>query len=131
MNTAIVVGAAHGILSVHSPRLLREHGGHIDLTKSWIKLLLKHMGYVKRKGSSAGKVTVAHFEEVKEEYLANVKAKVLMKGINKEMVFNWDQTGLQLVPTGQWTMYEAKAKVIPIANSDDKRQITRSTFLLS
>ena len=124
VNTAIVVGAAHGIVSVHSPSLLREHGGHINLTKSWAKSLLKRMGYVKRKGSNAGKVTVTQFEELKEEFLADVKVEVLMNDIHKEMIFNWDQTGLQLVPTGQWTMHQAKAKVIPIVNSDDKRQIT-------
>ncbi len=47
-----------------------------------------------------------------------------MNKIPPEMVFNWDQTAIQLVPTGQWTMNRAKEKVIPIANSDDKRQIT-------
>lgn len=47
-----------------------------------------------------------------------------MNNIHKQLVFNWDRTGLHLVPTGQWTMNEAKAKVVQIANSDDKRQIT-------
>ena len=41
-----------------------------------------------------------------------------------ELVFNWDQTPLQFVPTGQWTMHKAGDKIIPIANSDDKRQVT-------
>lgn len=82
------------------------------------------MGYVKRKGSNARKVAVAHFEELKEAYPADIKAEVVMNDIHKELVFNWDQTGLHLVPTGQWTMNEAKAKIVPIANSDDKRQIT-------
>ena len=44
-----------------------------------------------------------------------------MNDVHKALVFNWDQTGLQLVPTGEWTMHEAKAKVVPITNSDDKR----------
>ena len=67
---------------------------------------------------------MARFEELKEEFLADVKAKVLMNDIPKELIFNWDQTGLQFVPTGQWTMNRAKEKAIPIASSDDKRQIT-------
>ena len=61
-------------------------------------------GYVKRKGSNAGKVTVPQFEELKEEFLADVEVEIVMNDIHKEMVFNWDQTGLQLVPTGRWTM---------------------------
>ena len=77
VNTAIVVSAAYGIISVREPSLLREHGGHLELTKSWAKSLLKCMGYVKRKGSNAGKVAVARFEELKEEYLADIKAVML------------------------------------------------------
>lgn len=61
---------------------------------------------------------------MKEEYLFDIKAEVFFNDIHKELVINWDQTGLQLVPTGEWTMNEAKAKMVPIANSDDKRQIT-------
>ncbi len=38
----------------------------------------------------------------------------------------WDQTPLQFVPTGQWT----GEKIIPIANSDDKRQVTQDSLLL-
>lgn len=124
VNTAIVLGAAHGIISVRQPSLLREHGGPVELTKSWAKSLLKRMGYVKRRGSNAGKVAVARFEELKEAYLADIKAEMIMNDIHEDLVFNWDQTALQLVPTGEWTMHEAKAKVIPITNSDDKWQIT-------
>ena len=52
------------------------------------------MGYVKRKGSNAGKITMSRFEEVKEEFLADVKAEVLMNGIPPQLVFNWDQTAI-------------------------------------
>lgn len=124
VNTAIVVSAAYGIIASREPSILRENGGHLELTKAWGKTLLKRMGYVKRKGSNAGEVAVARFDELKEEYLADIKAEVLMNDIHKELVFNWDHTGLQLAPTGEWTMHEAKAKVVPIVNSDDKRQIT-------
>ena len=78
------------------------------------------MGYVKRKCSNAGKISVSHFEEVKEEFLADIKAEVVMNERPHELIFNWDQTAIQLVPTGRWTMHRAKEKVIPIANSDDK-----------
>ncbi len=82
------------------------------------------MGYVKRKCSNAGKVSVEHFEERKDEFLSDIKAEVVMNDIPRELMFNWDQTGVKLVPTGEWTIHQAKAKIIPIANSDDKRQIT-------
>jgi len=56
--------------------------------------------------------------------LADIKAEVLMNEVHPHLIFNWDQTVIQFVPTGQWTMHRAKEKVIPIASSDDKRQIT-------
>ena len=47
-----------------------------------------------------------------------------MHDIPIDLAFNWDQTGIKLVPTGEWTMHRAKETVIPIAHLDDERQIT-------
>ena len=80
------------------------------------------MGYMKRKSSNAGKVTLGDFEELKE-FLADVKAEVLMNDILIDLVFNWDQTGIHLVPTGDWTMHQAKEKIVPISHSDDKGKL--------
>ena len=57
-------------------------------------------------------------------FLADIQAEVVMNDIPHDLIFNWDQTGIQPVPTGLWTMHRAKEKVIPIAHSDDKRQVT-------
>ena len=81
------------------------------------------MGYVKRKCSNAGKVSPAHFAEIKEVLLADVQDLVLMNEILDDSIVNWDQTAIQLIPTGDWTMNRAGAKVIPISNCDDKRQL--------
>ena len=124
VNTGIVQVAALGIIGARDPGLLCEHGGHIEISKPWAKSLLKRMGYVKRKGSNAGKVTVSQFKEIQEEFLADIKAEVVMNDIPHDLIFNWDQSGIQLVPTGKWTMNRAGEKVITIAHSDDKRQIT-------
>ena len=73
---------------------------------------------------NAGKVTVARFEELQEEFLADIKAEVLMNDVPPSLILNWDQTAIKLVPTGEWTMHRAKDRVIAIASSGDKRQIT-------
>ena len=65
-----------------------------------------------------------HFEEAREEFLADIKAEVLMHDIPLDLVLNWDQTGIHLVPAGEWTIHQAKDKIIPISHSDEKRQIT-------
>ena len=81
VNTAIIKAAAEGILAAKNPFLLVKHGGHIEITKGWVKSLFNRMGYVKRKGSNAGKITVAQFQEVKEVFLADIQAEVLMNDI--------------------------------------------------
>ena len=111
-----VVPMTMSIVSAKDLSLLHGKGGHLVITSSWAKSLLKRMGYVKRKSSNAGKVALEDFEEF--------LAEVLMNDIPIDLVFNWDQTGIQLIPTGDWTMHQAKDKLVPITHSDDKRQIT-------
>ena len=124
VNTTIVMAAANGIIVAKNPALLAQHGSHIEITKVWAKSIFQRMGYVKRKRSNAGKITVGCFKELQEEFLADIKAEVLMNDVPPPVIFNSDQTALQLVPIGEWTMHQVKEKIIPIASSDDKRQIT-------
>ena len=51
-------------------------------------------------------------------------AKFVMNNIPPDLIINWDQTGLKIVPTGEWTMNLAGEKVISIVGSDDKQEIT-------
>ena len=96
--------------------LLAQHGGHIELTKTWARPLLTRMGYVKRKCSNAGKVAVPHFNQLQADFLADVQAEVVMNEIPLELILNWDQTALHLVPTGQWTMNKSGEIVVAISN---------------
>ena len=124
MNTALVQAAALGITGARDAGLLQEHGERIVIMKAWAKFLLKRMGYVKRKGSNARKITDSQFKEIQREFLADIKAEVVMNDITSDLIFNWDQTGIQLVPTGQWMMNWAGEKVIADTNCDDQWQIT-------
>ena len=73
VNTAIVVGIAQGIVKSHNGNLLTCNGGHLV---PWAKSLLSHMGYVKRRGSTAAKVTVENFQQLREQFLIDIKAVV-------------------------------------------------------
>ena len=88
VNTAIVLAAANGIVAAKNPGLLTSHGGHIEISKGWVKSLFQRMGYVKRKSSNACKVTVACFQEVQEEFLADIKAEVIMNEVHPDLIFN-------------------------------------------
>ena len=124
VTTAIVMGAAKGIVAAKNCSLLKENGGHLEITNTWAKSLLKRMNYVKRKCSNAGKISQSCFTELQDVFLADIKAEVLINDIPSDLIINWDQTSIQLVPTGDWTLNRAGERIIPIHNPDDKRQIT-------
>ena len=85
VNTAIVMAAAEGI-SAKDRSLLLQNGGHIEITQSWAKSLLLRMGYFRRKCSNAGKVSVVQFQELKENFIADIQAEVLMNDIPLEII---------------------------------------------
>ena len=82
---------------------LCEFGGHLTLSKEWGKSVLRHMGFVKRRANTKVKVSVEDFEK-KEIFLADIKATVTMEEIPPDLVLNWDQTGVNIVPTSSWTL---------------------------
>ena len=124
VNTAIVMACAEGIVRSKDSNLLCSNGGHIFLTKDWAKSLLRRMGLVKRRASTKSKVSVENFEELKEQYLLDIKACVEMDEVPDELIINWDQTGIHYVPVSSWTMEKEGSKRVEIAGIDDKRQIT-------
>ncbi|CAH1268946.1 Hypp4042 [Branchiostoma lanceolatum] len=40
--------------------------------------------------------------------------------IPDEMILNWDQTGVNIVPVGSWTLKEEGSKQVPITGLEDK-----------
>ncbi len=52
---------------------------------------------------------------------------VQLRDIPDSLIINLDQTGIQLVPTGAWTMVADGSKRVEIAGLGDKRQVT-ATF---
>ena len=91
ITTAIAMAAATAIVRRTDRNLLSENGGPIDITVNWAKSLLYRMGYVKRRGSTAMKITVANFETIKEQFLSDIQTIVEMENVPMELVFNWDQ----------------------------------------
>ena len=123
VNIAIAIGCAEGIAKSKDSNLLASNGGHIALSKHWGKHLLTCMGYVKRRASTKAKVAVQKFDELKTQFLLDIKVVVEMDEIPPELVINWDQTGIHYVPVASWTMDKGSRRVEIVA-VDDKRQIT-------
>ena len=59
-----------------------DSGIKVQLTSDWAKSLLNRMGYVKRKACSKTKVDVAQFEQLKDEFLLEIKTIVRMDNLN-------------------------------------------------
>ena len=124
INTAITMAAAAAIVKKQDRNLLAENGGHIRITKTWAKSFLQRIGYVKRRGSSTAKMTITDFEAVRDQFLFDIKTIVEMEEIPPGLVFNWDQTGISIVPGSAWTMELKGSRKVEIAGMSDKRQIT-------
>ena len=82
------------------------------------------MGVVKCKGTTTFKVTPKNFGSLKNTILEQFKTTVEFEKIPLDLVFNWDQTGLNYVPAAKWTMEKEGAKHVEIKGFDDKRQLT-------
>ncbi len=105
VTASVIVAAARGIVMSRDCTHLAEFGGHIELSRQWAYHLLSRMKFVRRKATTAkSKHTPADFAAVKKAFLDDVVAVVTMDDIPPELVLNWDQTRIHLVPASTWTM---------------------------
>ena len=90
INTAIVMACAQGVVKSYDSNLLECNEGHISLTKNWAKYLMERMGFVKRQASTKAIVSVSDFDQLKSQFVFDVKAIIQMEEIPGELVINWD-----------------------------------------
>lgn len=125
ITASVVVAAARGILISTDRSQLDEFGGHISLSRQWAYHLLGRMHFVRRKATtSKSKHKPLDFTELKKSFLDDVESVVTMEEIPPELILNWDQTGIHLVPASSWTMEQVGSKRVEISGVNDKRQIT-------
>lgn len=124
VNAPITTAVARGIVVASDSKLLAENGGSINLTRDWAKRLLNRMGLVKRKASTAPKITPEKFDQLKQQYLEDIRTIVEFEAIPPELIINWDQAAIKYVPVSNWTMEAKGSRRIEIHGVDDKRQIT-------
>ena len=115
VNTVVVISAAEGILESIDANILQR----VKLNKDWAKSLLTQMGMVKRRACSKAKVDIERFETLKKGLL-DIKSIVSFEEIPPDLVINWDQTGINYVPVGSWTMPKKGTQRIELAGKDDK-----------
>ena len=83
------------------------------------------MKFAQRKATtSKNKHAVTDFTKLKATFLDDVVEAVTMEDIPAELILNWDQTGIKLVPCSSWTMEQQGEKRVDVADVNDRRQIT-------
>lgn len=126
ISTTLVLAAAEGCLLGRDRTVLVEYGVHVSLTMDWARSLLIRIGYVKRKATTKAntKLQEDEFLRLKTSFLQEIVAIVRSHKIPLELVINRDETGLQLVPVGNWTVAPEGSRRVEVAGLGDKRQIT-------
>ena len=105
--------------------LLTENGSQ-SLTRGWVLSIHKRMGYIKRKATTKKNTQLSNekFQRMRCKYLHEISEMVSQHNIPEELVLTWDQTRLNLVPVGNWTMAKEGEKGVKIVGQDDKRMNT-------
>ena len=109
------MAAARGMLLASDRSKLAEYGGHILLNHHWAYSFLRRMNFVQRRATTAkSKYPVSDFAEIKKSFLTSLIQIVTMEEIPAELILNWDQTGIMIVPSNSWTMDKMGTKRVEI-----------------
>lgn len=78
---------------------------------------------MKRKGTKAARKIPNDFEFIRMEFLAEVKT-VNDYDIPPELIINFDQANVNIVPVGDYTLEKSGSKQVQIIGLKDKRQVS-------
>ena len=82
----------------------------------------KENGFVKRKATTKSTPGMSSevFERMKAVLLKQVARMVKFRDIPDSLIINLDQTGVKLVPTGDWTMAAEGSRRVEVIVISDK-----------
>jgi hypothetical protein len=99
-------------------------GEKLLANRSLAQSLLRRMGFVKRKGTKAAKKLPTNFDELKLTFYGKIQSVVKDNNVHNKLIINFDQTGVNILPSSSYTMEKEGAKQVSIIGVEDKRQIT-------
>ena len=126
MNVNIVLAAAEGVVTAVDKTLLEKNGGTIELKRPWAQSLMQWFKFVKRQGSTQAKpkLSDADITKLMKSYLLQIKGMLDAHKIPSHLVINWDQAGVKVVPSSNWTLEQEGAERVEIAGLNNKHQVT-------
>ena len=104
VNSNIVIAGARGLLKRMDRTQLDEYGGPATLSKGWARSVLKRMKFCRRMYTTKAQMAPEQIHLLKTEFLQSIVDIVQFEKIPIELLLNWDQTGLNLVPSSSWTL---------------------------
>jgi len=119
---AIIVGVLQSLL----PSILVENGGRFKVSASWVSIFCAEaLGWSFRKGTTAAQKLPHNFNEQGYMTILRLAYYVRVFNVPPSNVFNADQTGLTLVPSGNDRTYDVKGgKDVSVIGSEEKRAFT-------
>ena len=106
------------------PDILSENGGWLSCTPQLMRTMEREMCVSRRRGTTAKRGS--HGEKEHHRHLFIHRAAWICHEfkIPAQLVFHMDETSTHVLPVAKQTLEFTGAGVVPIAKSDDKRQIT-------
>ena len=125
VSAPVILAAADGVITANNRSLLSKYGGHIELNRPWAVSIMRLMGFVQRRGSTQTKAKLSdqQIAQMKHTYLTQINGMVKAHNIPSELVINWDQAGVKVVPSQNWTMEQQGASRVEIAGINDRSQL--------
>jgi hypothetical protein len=122
INSHIVLALFRGLLKVKAPHLIKEYRISRRWCRNWMQTQL---AYSFRKSTSGGQKLPLDWEDQVRDMATRVSGTAARYNITHGcFIINFDQTGLHLMQTYNYTYHSQGEKQVPIAGSEDKRQIT-------
>ena len=88
INNSVVIGIITGILRGTESSLLLENGGPIHVDKEVARRLLSRMQFVKRRGTTNGKVRPSDFQALQSQFLDDIRTVIMFEGIPAKLILN-------------------------------------------
>ena len=111
------------LIQKHDPTILEKNGLKFICSKSWICRLCRTVDLHMRRGTTAAQKLPPDWELQGELFAKRLSYLIMRFNMPEALVVNFDQTGLQIVPTQGVTRCLNKGST-PIVGLNDKRQIT-------
>jgi len=101
VNVNIVLAAAEGVVTAVDKTLPEKNGGTIELKHPWAQSLMQRLKFMKRRGSTQVKAkrSDADITKLMKSYLLQIKGMLDAHKIPSQLVINWDQAGVKVVPS--------------------------------